>query len=299
MYLIGLDIGGTKCAACVAECGASPKIEEKYAFPTAGKNYNEVFKIFSEKIAGYIKKYPVEAIGIACGGPLDSKRGVILSPPNLVGWDNVEIVKYFNDKFGLPVFLENDANACALAEWKYGAGRGADNLVYMTYGTGLGAGLILNGKLYSGANGNAGEIGHIRLEESGPEGFGKQGSAEGFCSGGGIVRLAEYRYGFTYPSAKYVFEKAREGNAVCRSTVEESALKLGRLLAAVIDFLNPEVIVLGGVFMRNADLFMPHVSKVLLKECLPSSLAACKVLPAATGEAIGDFSALAAAEANL
>src|SRR5690606_15592063 len=133
------------------------------------------------------------AIGISCGGPLDSRRGVILSPPNLPGWDRIPVVEVFQQAFKVPVALQNDANAGALAEWLWGAGRGSHNMIFLTFGTGMGAGLILNGQLYSGTNDLAGEVGHIRLAPDGPVGYGKAGSFEGFCSGGGIKQLATDR----------------------------------------------------------------------------------------------------------
>ena len=129
----------------------------------------------------------ISAIGISCGGPLNSKKGVILSPPNLPGWDNIEIVNIIKDRLDVPAKLQNDANACALAEWKYGAGRGSNNMIFLTFGTGFGAGLILDGRLYNGVNCMSGEIGHVRLTEYGPVGYGKAGSCEGYCSGGGIA----------------------------------------------------------------------------------------------------------------
>lgn len=111
-----------------------------------------------ENIVKAVKKLGANnAIGISCGGPLDSKKGIIMSPPNLPGWDNIEIVKILEGKFSVPVGIQNDANACALAEWKYGAGRDCDNMVFLTFGTGMGAGLILDGRLYSGTNDMAGE----------------------------------------------------------------------------------------------------------------------------------------------
>jgi len=134
-----------------------------------------------------------DAIGISCGGPLDSERGVILSPPNLPGWDEIYIVKMLEERFKIPSAIENDANACALAEFTYGAGRGCKNMVFFTFGTGLGAGLILDGRLYRGTNGMAGEAGHIRLSDFGPVGYGKAGSFEGFCSGGGIAQLGRMK----------------------------------------------------------------------------------------------------------
>ena len=190
MRILGFDIGGTKCAVITAEWdGKTISILEKKKCETRRNVAPE--EIIEELITmadGILDTKP-DAIGISCGGPLDSKRGVIMSPPNLPGWDNVEIVKQIKEHYGVKPVLQNDANACAVAEWKFGAGKGSNNMVFMTFGTGLGAGLILDGKLYCGTNDNAGELGHIRLEKFGPVGYGKIGSFEGFCSGGGIAQL--------------------------------------------------------------------------------------------------------------
>jgi glucokinase len=234
------------------------------------------------------------SIGISCGGPLDSKKGLILSPPNLPGWDNVSIVKFFEDRFGVPTAVENDANACAMAEYLYGSGRGVKNLVFMTFGTGLGAGIVIDGKLYSGANDNAGEIGHIRLAPTGPVGYNKEGSAEGFCSGAGIARLAKIRKGLDI-TAKELFERVRLGDADAVEVFRESAEKLATILAFTIDILNPEVIALGGIFMRNADLFMPIIEPILEEEALVLARKVCRITAAELGENIGDYAALAVA----
>ena len=193
-YSFGLDIGGTKCAVSVGNVTDTDiTILHREEFPTAGKSWQEVLAIYVDKIQALSETYEIDNIGVSCGGPLDSTEGIIQSPPNLPGWDDVPIVQYLMDAFNVPVHVQNDANACALAEAKYGAGRGARNVVFMTFGTGLGAGLVLDGKLYSGTNDNAGEIGHIRLAPRGPKGYNKDGSAEGFCSGAGIARLAGIR----------------------------------------------------------------------------------------------------------
>lgn len=157
---IGIDIGGTKCAVLK---GVGTDIIYREAFETMD------CKSTLEKIFSMIENLgdDYEAIGISCGGPLDEKKGIIQSPPNLPGWDNIEICKMLKERFNKPAFLLNDANACALAEWKYGAGKGSENMAFLTFGTGLGAGLVLNGRLYSGSNGNAGEVGHIRLAKTG------------------------------------------------------------------------------------------------------------------------------------
>ena len=296
---IGLDIGGTKCALSTGECGdGSIKILSREEFPTAGLSWRQVLEEFARRIdqLSTLNSQPstFSSIGISCGGPLDSRRGVILSPPNLPGWDDVPVVKFFEERFHVPTALQNDANACALAEYLYGSGRGVKNLVFMTFGTGLGAGIIIDGKLYSGANDNAGEIGHIRLAPTGPVGYNKEGSAEGFCSGAGIARLAKIRKGLDL-TTKEIFARVRTGDADCTEVFRESAEKLATILAFTIDILNPEVIALGGVFMRNADLFMPIVDPILAHEALPLARNVCRIVPAALGENIGDYAALAVA----
>ena len=190
MYILGIDIGGTKCAAVTAEyTGGNITLikKEKCATDLKISPTEMIQKLFT--LADSILDKKPDAIGISCGGPLDSKKGIIMSPPNLPGWDNVEIVRLFKERYGVKTVLQNDANACAMAEWKFGAGKGCDNMIFLTFGTGLGAGLILGGRLYSGTNDNAGEVGHIRLDKFGPVGYGKSGSFEGFCSGGGIAQL--------------------------------------------------------------------------------------------------------------
>lgn len=311
-YSVGLDIGGTKCAVCLGSVtDAGVDIKYRTEFPTAGKTWQEVLAIYVDKIQALTEQYTIKNIGISCGGPLDSKRGLIQSPPNLPGWDDVPIVQYFKDHFDVPVNIQNDANACALAEAKFGAGKGARNVVFMTFGTGLGAGLVLDGKLYSGTNDNAGEIGHIRLAPRGPKGYNKDGSAEGFCSGAGIARLAgirarEYEEEFAGSESarrarrdelttKDIFDYVRAGDPFCTRVFKESAAQLANLLAFTIDVLNPEVIVLGGVFMRNVDLFQMEIDPILAREALPGALRVCRIAAAGIGENIGDYAALAVA----
>lgn len=301
-YYIGFDIGGTKCAVSVGEVsGDALKIVERYEVATASPE--ATLALLSPFVKEWKGRYGVTKAGISCGGPLDSERGIIISPPNLSSeWHGFGIVNFIYREFGLVSKLENDANACAVAEWLFGAGRGTRNMIFMTFGTGLGAGLILDGRLYSGTNGNAGEIGHVRLAENGPVGYNKAGSCEGFCSGNGIKNLALIRAkekGVTLDdgvTAKAVFQRAREGEPFFLSVVEESATRFGQIAAMLIDLFNPEVIAAGGVFMRNYDLFMPLVEAVIERESLSESASVCKILPAEIGENIGDFAAIAIAK---
>jgi glucokinase len=290
VQIIGIDIGGTKCAVSVLRDGA---VEEVDRFPTV--DYAATFARFRKTVEG-LEPEPGVVFGISCGGPLDAARGVILSPPNLPGWVNIEICRAFTGIFGGRAFLMNDANASALAEWRFGAGKGSKHMVFLTAGTGMGAGLILNGRLYEGSTGDAGEVGHLRLRPDGPLGFGKRGSFEGFCSGGGIARLA-VGMGWSQPGVtlKDLAGAAAQGDALALKVLDVAGERLGEALALLIDTLNPERIVLGGYFPRCAALLVPAMHRALAAEALPSALAGCKILPAVLGETIGSNAAVAVA----
>lgn len=189
MTCFGLDIGGTKSSAVLGELdwerGTYYRVD-RVEIPMEGDSWQSVLDRLvaaCRNMTFFHQELKSRAVGISCGGPLDGRKGIIYSPPNLPGWDDVPIVDYVSTALDIPAFLENDANACALAEWRFGEGIGCNNLIFLTFGTGLGAGLVLDGHLYSGTNGLAGEVGHIRLEDDGPLGYGKHGSFEGFCSG--------------------------------------------------------------------------------------------------------------------
>ncbi|MDR2618886.1 MAG: ROK family protein [Treponema sp.] len=291
--VIGIDIGGTKTA--VSAGNESGKILEKKAFPTDRNLKAALDNIFKEAevLAG---KYGgrTAALGVSCGGPLDSGKGVIQSPPNLPGWDDVPIIEMLTKRFSLPAFIENDANACALAEWYYGAGRGCQNMIFLTFGTGLGAGLILDGRLYRGANGLAGEAGHIRMSDNGPLGYGKRGSLEGWCSGGGLSGAWQDMYGEAISGGE-VCIRAEKGDPKALKIIEQSAVMLGRGLALLIDIINPERIVIGSIFVRSEALFRGIAEKVIHEEALPLSAGVCTLHPAELGESLGDTAALCVA----
>lgn len=313
IQLAGFDIGGTKCAVVIGT--ANPKIgnieiQKRVQIETPkGIDPYAVLDRLCECLNEF--KDSVKAIGISCGGPLDSKKGIILSPPNLVGWDNVEAVRYVQEKMAVPVAIQNDANACALAEWKFGAGKGYSNLVFYTFGTGFGAGLILDGKLYAGTNDNAGEIGHIRLSEFGPVGYGKSGSVEGFCSGSGIAKIGQdvaleliqqgekadfcQNGNISEITAKSIADSAEKGDIHALRVYDISAKMLGRTCAMTIDILNPEIIVIGSVFQRSEKLFRKIMDETVKEEALALSASVCKIVPAQLGNSIGDYAALAVA----
>ncbi|MBQ8183591.1 MAG: ROK family protein [Clostridia bacterium] len=319
MYSLGVDIGGTKCAVILGKGELSENIDgfikDKIKFPTnVSRGWQAVVAEIIEKCYELIGRNGIDkseliGIGISCGGPLNSKTGTIHCPPNLPDWDNVPIVDILSREFGVKCVLHNDANACAVAEWRFGAGRGYDNMVFLTFGTGMGAGLILDGRLYSGTNDGAGEVGHIRLAEDGPAGYGKRGSFEGFCSGGGIRNLAritaeEYLKNGKKSillendddigrlDAKSVADAMHKGDAMACEIYEKCAEYLGRGLAILIDILNPQAIIIGSIFERNKEFFMPVIEDVIKREALTCNREVCKILPAALGDNIGDYAAL-------
>ena len=266
----------------------------------------------SRSVVAELSSQELIAVGISCGGPLDAKRGIIQSPPNLPGWNDIPITKFLQESLQVPVFLQNDANACALAEWKYGAGKGSSNMIFLTFGTGLGAGLILDDRLYEGINGLAGEIGHLRLAEDGPEGYGKRGSFEGFCSGAGIVKLARQiiqrkldngeQVALIHEdqqkeeiSTKVLAEAAARGDETALEVFATSGKYLGHGLSILIDILNPERIVIGSVYARNPDYILATCQEVITREALPGSGAICQIIPAALGDKVGDYACLSVA----
>ncbi len=318
-YYLGFDIGGTKCAV-VLGCyeNGNMTIAKKMSFPTeVEKGFEYTLTVLLETAVkilaeNSISKTDIVSAGISCGGPLDSKTGVIMSPPNLPGWDNVHITELIEKELGVKCQLQNDANACAVAEWQFGAAKGTQNAVFLTFGTGMGAGLILDGKLYEGTNGMAGEIGHIKMESFGAVGYGKQGSFEGFCSGGGIAQTAKtmalekLQQGKTTAfcnsideldtvTAKSVAIAAKNGDKTAIEVYKTCGKYLGRGLSVLIDILNPEVIVIGSIFARSSDLLINEMQKEIKKEALAVSASVCKIVPAALSENIGDFAALAVA----
>lgn len=303
MHILGIDIGGTKTAVILGT--DKPSILNKEVFATGSPEDSlETITRIAQK---FLSEHPgIRVAGVSCGGPLSSKDGIILGPPNLPGWDRVEICSRLSSVLGIEVILQNDANACAWAEYLWGGGRGCRSMAFLTFGTGLGAGLILNGALYSGVSDMAGEIGHIRLADKGPWGYGKQGSFEGFCSGGGLARLAEKRLQENPPdsadflrflggrplTAKELSVAAKEKNPFALGIFRESGFYLGKGLAVLLDILNLERVIIGSMFVRMEEYFRPSMMEALEQECLPHCRDACRIIPSELGESIGDYAAL-------
>lgn len=302
MNIIGLDIGGTKCALSVPD--GPDRVREVVRFATT-----DVHATLDRLFIEIAKLSPGKdtVFGVSCGGPLDSGKGLILSPPNLPGWDRVAICALLTEKFGGRAFLMNDANAGALAEWQFGAGRGCQSMMFLTMGTGMGGGLIFDGHLYEGVTGNAGEVGHLRMAADGPVGYGKAGSFEGFCSGGGIAQVARKRVAefsgasslkkiFTDQiTARDVGTAAEAGDVLALAIWREVGERLGEALALFIDLLNPERIVIGSIYQRCERFIAPAMQAVITREALPDSARDCMVVPAQLGDELGSCAAVAIA----
>jgi glucokinase len=311
---IGVDVGGTKTAVVVSS--QPPETLGRIEFATLPEQGPErALRLIVEAARSLLAEHGLEAIagiGVSCGSPLDRVRGIIQAPPNLPTWVDVPIRKLLEEEFHAPCRVENDANAGAVAEHRFGAGVGAEHMIFLTLGTGLGAGIIAAGALYLGANGDAGEIGHVRLSPTGPVGYHKAGSIEGWASGGGIAQLAGImveqaeRRGrlsvLRQPLASHGVLTARDvgvaaqaGDAVALSILRRAGERLGQALAMLIDVLNPQCIVLGGLAWRMGDALLAPMHRVIAREALPQTLRACEIVPAALGERIGDVSSLCVA----
>jgi len=311
--LIGIDIGGTKTAVLLSRQPPAVLARKEFATRPA-QGPERALQLIKSTIRDLLAEQGVGAsaiarLGVSCGGPLDRVRGIIQSPPNLPTWDEVPIKAILEREFQAECLIENDANAGAVAEHRFGAGEGCQNMVFLTMGTGLGAGIITDGRLYRGTNDLAGEVGHLRLTRTGPVGHNKKGSAEGWASGGGMAQVAPQavaraikrkrptRLAKLYKSggpitAKDIGVAARQGDAVALQVLESTGERLGEVLAILVDLLNPDRIVIGGLAMRLGDLLLEPARRVMRREALDLPAQTCQVLPAALDERIGDVAAL-------
>lgn len=318
MKVLGFDIGGTKSAVIYADMKKNGDLRflDRFEIKTSTNPKADL-----GALCGHAKvvikenkdKMSKIRIGVSCGGPLCVKEGRLLNPPNLKGWENFQICNFISEQLSAKkVMLLNDADACCLAEWKYGAGRGFQNIVFLTFGTGLGAGLLLNGELYSGSLGFAGEVGHMRISDDGPSAYNKVGSFEAYCSGSGIrllaIRHAEERReagietaymkelaSYEDLTAKHLADCAADGDKDALYIFGLSGRKFGEGLSIIIDMLNPDAIIAGSVYAKCHEWMDEEMYAAISKEALSMSSAHCKILPTLLNSDIGDYGAVMAA----
>ncbi len=317
-HVVGIDIGGTKLATVVAD--STGHILSKVRKPTLAEKGPEyalqlLFEMVRETVASAdLVQESVSAIGVSCGGPLDTKTGVVYSPPNLPGWDALPLKAQLESEFHIPVTIENDANASALAEYRFGGGRGYNALLYMTMSTGIGGGIVIDGHIYRGANDSAGEVGHqILLPDGPPCGCGKRGCLEALCSGPAIARRAQDAIQKQLTDRKaaatrllnlannrienvkseHVLQAARTGDILALQLVEETAYYMGWGIANLVNILNPDIVLLGTIAIAAGDLLLDPIRKTVSEFAMPRTAEAVKIAPAQLGDALGDLAAIA------
>ena len=305
--VLGLDVGGTKLAAgVVAADGRVLSMEVAPSRVDEGPDAMIERHLDLGRTAVSAAGVPwsqIRAVGIACGGPLDPFQGLIESPPGLPGWDDVPLVATVEAALKRPTVVDNDATACAIAEWWFGAGRerGVSHLVYLTISTGVGGGLILDGRVYRGAAGNAGELGHLTVDYLGRQcGCGRRGCLEAYASGPQIAARARERMAAGRESslaalaevtASDVAEAAAAGDAVASEVWDETTAMLGSTLANVLDVFNPELVVLGGGVTRAGDQLLVPVREAALRQAMAPARDAADIVLAGLGEDLGVVSA--------
>lgn len=304
--IIGLDIGGTKTA--IVEGTRDAQILRREELPTNGhKPFNHSFPRLAaivEDVMAEAKEADrqVAAISVSVGGPLKIAEGILGSPPHLPGWHGVRLKERLDKRFpALPVYVEHDGNAGALAELHFGIGRedpALKHLIFLTLGTGLGAGLIVNGQVVRGATDSAGEVGHLRLADRGPIGHGKPGSWEGFCSGAGMIQLARQMFPATWNEERSIhdlIQAALLNDEEASRVIETAGTWLGRGMAVLIDILNPQAIVLGSLAVVLGERLLAPARRTLAEEALQRAVDSCRIIPSTFGKRIGDVASLMAA----
>ena len=317
-HVVGIDIGGTKLATVVAD--STGHILGKVRKPTLAEKgpayaLELLFDMVRETVeqAGLAQR-SISAIGVSCGGPLDTKTGIVYSPPNLPGWDALPLKAELESEFQIPVTIENDANASALAEFRFGGGRGYSAVLYMTMSTGIGGGIVINGEIYHGANDSAGEVGHQILLPDGPLcGCGKRGCLEALCSGPAIAlraqgairtQLADGTASATTllnlannsienVKSEHVLQAARIGDALALQLVAETAYYMGWGIANLVNILNPDIFLLGTIAIAAGDLLLNPIRETVSKLAMTRPAEAVKIAPAQLGDALGDLAAVA------
>lgn len=315
-FVIGIDLGGTKISTALVDSGgrilASDYRETNaHAADGPGPVIERILDAAHRVIAeGKIKPAQVKAVGVGAPGPLDIEAGILISPPNLPGWSRVPLQQHIEDGLQIATFLENDANAAGLGEHRFGAGRGTRHMVYVTVSTGIGGGLILDGKLYHGSSGAAGEIGHTTIKPDGPPcNCGNWGCLEALASGTAIAREGRERMLRGVPTligelaggnpervtAKLVAEAATQGDALAQQIIAEAMEYLGLGVANLINLFDPELVVIGGGLTNIGERLFEPVRRVVAERAYVAKAHPVRIVPAALGDDVGVLGAAAVA----
>lgn len=294
--ILGWDVGGTKSAAVLATPSGS--IAARQEWPShVEQGPSGMIDEFLTRARSLMREHgQARSAGVSIGGPLNALTGTILSPPHLPGWDRIELAQILARELGIPLAIEHDAAACLEAEWLWGAACGSATAIYLTCGTGMGAGIMIGGRILRGPGGQTPEVGHIRLADDGPIAFGKAGSVESFCSGDGIAKLAPFMFpdrfrGATDTARLHAMD--RSGDTHARAVLARAAHCTGQLCAMLADIFAPEVIMLGSLSRYLGPWWIDAVREEFLREVLPANGSATRIVPPGLGEKLQDLSAIA------
>jgi len=299
--LLGIDIGGTKIAIAAGDASGAIAARWRRATEPSGRPEEDLERL-GDDVRNVLREAgatleDVAAVGVTAPGPLDPERGVVLQPPNLPGWRDVAIVERLAASLGRPVYLENDANAAALAEWHFGAAQGLRHVVYLTMSTGVGGGLILDGRLYRGVLASAGEIGHVPVEWEGEScSCGQRGCLEAYVGGAAWTRrlrtvvredsrAATLAGGREHVTPVELVEAAREGDGFARAELARWCDYVARGVTAVVMTLAPEAIVLGTIAVAAGEtLAFAPIREQVAAHVWPHLARDLRILPAALGD---------------
>jgi len=315
---IGVDLGGTKINTVLAD-QQGQVIARDYRETKAAEGPDAVIGRMIAAARQVMRTAAVDtaqiqAIGVGAPGPLDALRGTIVAPPNLPGWRDVPLKQIIQQTLGITTCLENDANAAALGEHRFGAGQGTRHMIYVTVSTGIGGGFILDGQLYRGATGAAAEIGHMTVLPYGPRcGCGNRGCLEALASGTAIARegqelvrrgmpgrIAELAHHDPHQvTARLVAEAAEQGDAHAQDILSQALHYLGIGLASLVNLLNPELIIIGGGLTKLGPLLYDTVRRVIDQRAFLENARAVRVMPPGLGDDVGSLGAVAVAMQNL
>ncbi|MCR1934023.1 ROK family protein [Clostridium tepidum] len=305
-YVVGVDLGGTKIYTALVDLDGNI-IKEKKVETEASKGENDVlYKIINtiDKVIAGVKLEEIKAIGIGSPGPLDAKEGIIISSSNLP-FKNFSLVDPIKNKYNVPTYLDNDANVATLGEFMFGEGKGTENMIYVTASTGIGAGAIINGRIYRGNTGNALEIGHTTIMKDGPMcGCGNRGCAESLGSGTAIMKRAkEFCKNNVQTSlekyddltAKEVFKEAEEGDKISKEVLEFCLSYLGITVANIINTFDPEMVIIGGGVINGGPVVFDAINIEVKNRCWKAITDNCKIKKAKLGGKAGVLGAAALA----
>jgi glucokinase len=298
--ILALDYGGTRLRAAIAAAGERTwRAVERAASPGADGAADQAAMIALARRLLAASPGRLAAVGASFGGPVDPAAGVVKLSHHVPGWENTPLAAQLAAEFGVPAAVANDANAAALGEWKFGAGQGAKSLLYVTVSTGIGGGWVLDGKIYAGADGVAGELGHVLAAPGGvPCTCGRRGCLETEAAGPALARKMRDRAGSAGRewTGESVAQAAAAGDALAQAVLDEAAAILGIGLASAINLMNPERVILGGGVARAGERWWRVVRATTRAEVLPEIRVT--IVPAALGDDAPLWGALALAAGN-